>query len=187
MPDPNDVAALRSALEFYANPASWQSPGNAANADAGKTARAALGIIAESDAVPLFVKAYAPSEVSWRGSPVEIAEDGSCMITPEALEELRPHGVRPWAPEDEIARDKGDVTDPANMSRKDLLGLLKGRGAGNITLMDTDELRELAVKYLAGESIVKKDEPDTADGTGDEPAEGEAGEPHEPDPADGGE
>lgn len=99
------------------------------------------------------MKCFAPNPATYRGQPVEIAEDGSCELSTEALNELRAHGFREWTPDDEINNDQGSTTDPANLSRKELLSLLKGKNAGNITLMDTETLRGLAVKHLAGESI----------------------------------
>ena len=116
------------------------------------------------------MKCFSPSaSASWRGHEIAIAQDGSCELSPEALAEMRAHGFREWRDEDEIAGDEGDSGDPANMSRKALLAILKGKGAGNITLKTTDELRDLAAKVFAGESIA-------AEATGEESAAADGGE-----------
>lgn len=130
---------------------------------------------------------------SWRGQKIEVADDLSCELSPEALAEMRAHSFREWREEDEIASDKGDAADPENMSRRELLGFLKGRNAGNITLMTTDELRALARKAHAGEDIGLQPLRYVAPEGADEPAQeavetGEAASAvEEPAPADGAE
>jgi hypothetical protein len=100
-----------------------------------------------------MVKVFVPHPTSHRGSPIAVAQDRSADVTFEALAELRSHGVREWTADDEIGADKASGTDPTNMSRKELLDVVKGKGAGNVTLRSNDQLRALATKVLAGGSI----------------------------------
>jgi hypothetical protein len=95
-----------------------------------------------------MVKCIAPGNASYRGKAIDIAQDGSCELSEEALEEMRAHGFREWGgDEPEAAKnakpDTGATGDAETMSRPELMKALKGRAKGNLMAMSMDELRRL--------------------------------------------
>jgi hypothetical protein len=119
-------------------------------------------------------KLIAPHGASWRGHALAAGEiiDVSDM---EALQ-LTAHGFRKVEQDftgtadilsAAVPTERSDAdgtsavpvksSSPATpeLSRKDLLKLLKGRGLGNLFVKSTEELRALAAVVLAGEAIVE--------------------------------
>lgn len=102
-----------------------------------------------------MVKCVAPGSASHRGKSIDVAPDGTCELSEEALEEMRAHGFREWGesktPEsavDEAPIIPADV-DVEAMSRPELMKALKGRAKGNLMIMSTDALRQL-VREIRG-------------------------------------
>jgi hypothetical protein len=89
-------------------------------------------------------KLIAPHDTSWRGRAVA---GGEAIDVAEAdIAELIAHGFR--AAENESKGERSQDDDLATLSRKELLKRLRGRGAGNILVLPTEELRKLAAKIL---------------------------------------
>jgi hypothetical protein len=97
----------------------------------------------------MMVKCIAPGKASHRGKPIAVAEDSSCDLSEEALEEMRGHGFREWDGDSspEAANDPAPAIpatdDVETMSRQALMKALKGQAKGNFVAMSTDELRRL--------------------------------------------
>ena len=96
-----------------------------------------------------MVKCIAPGRASHRGKPIAVADDGSCELSEEALDEMRAHGFREW--DDRNASDAAidgaaaiaESGDVEAMSRQELMKALKGRAKGNLMTMSTDALKQL--------------------------------------------
>lgn len=95
-----------------------------------------------------MVKVFAPHPATHNGVAVEINKDGSAEVSDEAFAELVAHGYRRWTEKDDDRLAAGDPEDPENMSRAELIAVLKGRTDKNVMLLKNVELVELA-KSLA--------------------------------------
>lgn len=91
-------------------------------------------------------KMIASHDASWRGRAI-LAGNVVDVSDAEAAQ-LAAHGFRET--EEAGSSDAGSLD---NLSRKALLQMLRGRGAGNLLIKQTDELRQLARKVRAGEPI----------------------------------
>ncbi len=97
-------------------------------------------------------KMIALHDAAWRGRT--IAHGDVLDVSDACVAELAAHG---FVEAGESAQC-GDATDVAALSRRELLRLVRGRGAGNVMVLPTGELRKLAAKVLAGETIGAGDE-----------------------------
>lgn len=89
-------------------------------------------------------KLTAPHPASWRGSVLDIAEDGTVDVPDEAARELAAHGFRADVPGVQDA-----LAPVAAMSRKDLIAFIRENGGGNAITLSNDALREAAMKIQA--------------------------------------
>lgn len=102
-----------------------------------------------------MVKCVAPGSASHRGKSIEVAPDGTCELSEEALEEMRAHGFREWeeTKSSEMALAEAaatlENTDVEAMLRPELMKALKGRAKGNLMIRSTDALRQL-VREIRG-------------------------------------
>src|ERR1700733_1622513 len=92
-------------------------------------------------------KLAAPHAASWRGRAIAAGE----AIDVEEFEAkaLRAHGFRDVPASSNNAVLNNTAPDLESLTRKQLLKLLRGRGAGNVFVMSNPELRAAAAKVLA--------------------------------------
>jgi hypothetical protein len=108
-----------------------------------------------------MVRCFAPGPGSWRGRPIAIAEEGSCELSIEALDEMRAHGFREWNGGETpavVPHAVGTSTtdDVEGMSRSNLLKALKGFAKGNLMVVSTNELKRLVRERRGAESNASK-------------------------------
>jgi hypothetical protein len=92
-------------------------------------------------------KLAAPHAASWRGRAIAFGE----AVDVEELEAvaLRAHGFRDAPTSGKSPLVPEPAPDLESLTRKQLLKLLRGKGAGNVFVMSNPELRAAAAKVLA--------------------------------------
>lgn len=104
-------------------------------------------------------KISASHDASWKGRSVAAGE--IVEVSEAEAVQLAAHGFREI---EEASPDETDADNTDDLSRKELLKILRGKGAGNLLIKPTEELRRLARKVLAGQSItLEKKRPDDGD------------------------
>ncbi|HEY1615136.1 MAG TPA: hypothetical protein VGF97_15735 [Rhizomicrobium sp.] len=91
-------------------------------------------------------KCIAQGAATWRGQPIEIAADGTCEISDDALDALRAHGFAEWE-----APDRSTLPPVEALSRHEMFDWLKERGVPTCWNMANAALRLLVLESREGE------------------------------------